>query len=214
MGLLGPPRESRIGGLRIRGLGRPKLTPSPRSNNSAIQRSHHSLKQPITNNKQPQRYTPKSLRDVAQLGRALRSGRRGRRFESCHPDHCHSPERLRLAHLATKHSAESILDKTMSPAWLLILFLALVWLLAKFPTKVGRWVLLASGIAMILFGCYWLGSLYYDIPGADFLRQAYDERVQEMGVGPTYKWGQYGLLGFFFFGVLAIIAVIRPMRKR
>ncbi len=26
-------------------------------------------------------------RDVAQLGRALRSGRRGRRFESCHPDH-------------------------------------------------------------------------------------------------------------------------------
>ena len=26
-------------------------------------------------------------RDVAQLGRALRSGRRGRRFKSCHPDH-------------------------------------------------------------------------------------------------------------------------------
>ena len=26
-------------------------------------------------------------RDVAQLGRALRSGRKGRRFESCHPDH-------------------------------------------------------------------------------------------------------------------------------
>ena len=26
------------------------------------------------------------LRDVAQLGSALRSGRRGRRFESCHPD--------------------------------------------------------------------------------------------------------------------------------
>ena len=25
-------------------------------------------------------------RDVAQLGRALRSGRKGRRFESCHPD--------------------------------------------------------------------------------------------------------------------------------
>ena len=25
-------------------------------------------------------------RDVAQLGRALRSGRRGRRFKSCHPD--------------------------------------------------------------------------------------------------------------------------------
>ena len=26
-------------------------------------------------------------RDVAQLGSALRSGRRGRRFKSCHPDH-------------------------------------------------------------------------------------------------------------------------------
>ena len=26
-------------------------------------------------------------RCVAQLGRALRSGRRGRRFKSCHPDH-------------------------------------------------------------------------------------------------------------------------------
>ena len=26
-------------------------------------------------------------RDVAQLGSALRLGRRGRRFESCHPDH-------------------------------------------------------------------------------------------------------------------------------
>ncbi len=28
-----------------------------------------------------------SFRDVAQLGRALRSGRRGRWFESSHPDH-------------------------------------------------------------------------------------------------------------------------------
>ena len=26
-------------------------------------------------------------RDVAQFGRVLRSGRRGRRFKSCHPDH-------------------------------------------------------------------------------------------------------------------------------
>lgn len=26
-------------------------------------------------------------RDVAQFGRALRSGRKGRRFKSCHPDH-------------------------------------------------------------------------------------------------------------------------------
>ena len=28
----------------------------------------------------------KTQRDVAQLGSALRSGRRGRRFKSCHPD--------------------------------------------------------------------------------------------------------------------------------
>ncbi len=28
----------------------------------------------------------KILRDVAQPGSALRSGRRGRKFESCHPD--------------------------------------------------------------------------------------------------------------------------------
>ncbi len=27
-----------------------------------------------------------SKRDVAQSGSALRSGRRGRKFESCHPD--------------------------------------------------------------------------------------------------------------------------------
>lgn len=29
-----------------------------------------------------------NLRDVAQLGSALRSGRRGRWFESSHPDFC------------------------------------------------------------------------------------------------------------------------------
>ena len=28
----------------------------------------------------------RSYRDVAQFGRALRSGRRGRRFKSCHPE--------------------------------------------------------------------------------------------------------------------------------
>ncbi len=33
------------------------------------------------------RYTSIRCRDVAQFGSALRSGRRGRRFESCHPDH-------------------------------------------------------------------------------------------------------------------------------
>ncbi len=33
-------------------------------------------------------------RDVAQLGRALRSGRRGRRFESCHPDHMFCQKKL------------------------------------------------------------------------------------------------------------------------
>ena len=36
-------------------------------------------------------------RDVAQLGRALRSGRKGRRFESCHPDQY---ERLNFNDLA------------------------------------------------------------------------------------------------------------------
>ena len=31
-------------------------------------------------------YNGKAIRDVAQLGSALRSGRRGRWFESSHPD--------------------------------------------------------------------------------------------------------------------------------
>ena len=31
-------------------------------------------------------------RDVAQFGRALRSGRKGRKFKSCHPDHTVSSE--------------------------------------------------------------------------------------------------------------------------
>ena len=35
-------------------------------------------------------------RDVAQLGRALRSGRRGHRFKSCHPDHFSSTSVRRL----------------------------------------------------------------------------------------------------------------------
>ncbi|MEY3222092.1 MAG: hypothetical protein RLZZ203_948 [Cyanobacteriota bacterium] len=33
-------------------------------------------------------------RDVAQFGSALRSGRRGRRFKSCHPDSCHLTDYL------------------------------------------------------------------------------------------------------------------------
>jgi hypothetical protein len=33
-----------------------------------------------------QGYKPRSCRSVAQSGRALRSGRRGRRFKSCHSD--------------------------------------------------------------------------------------------------------------------------------
>ena len=32
-------------------------------------------------------YNIKAVRGVAQFGRALRSGRRGRKFESCHLDH-------------------------------------------------------------------------------------------------------------------------------
>ncbi len=38
----------------------------------------------------------KAYRDVAQFGRALRSGRRGRRFESCHLDH---KSQMGIAHL-------------------------------------------------------------------------------------------------------------------
>ena len=33
-------------------------------------------------------YNHQCLRDVAQFGSALRSGRRGRWFESSHPDFC------------------------------------------------------------------------------------------------------------------------------
>ena len=33
-------------------------------------------------------------RDVAQFGRALRSGRRGRRFKSCHPDQKRQTNRI------------------------------------------------------------------------------------------------------------------------
>ena len=36
----------------------------------------------------------RSYRDVAQFGRALRSGRRGRRFKSCHPDQNGAKESL------------------------------------------------------------------------------------------------------------------------
>ena len=32
-------------------------------------------------------------RDVAQFGRVLRSGRRGRRFKSCHPDQIRTPHK-------------------------------------------------------------------------------------------------------------------------
>ena len=32
-------------------------------------------------------------RSVAQFGRALRSGRRGRRFKSCHSDFCMSEDK-------------------------------------------------------------------------------------------------------------------------
>src|ERR1700687_6129250 len=37
--------------------------------------------------RESQGYKPRSCRSVAQPGRALRSGRRGRRFKSCHSDH-------------------------------------------------------------------------------------------------------------------------------
>ncbi len=36
-------------------------------------------------------FAPRKGRDVAQPGSALRSGRRGRKFESCHPDQQKKP---------------------------------------------------------------------------------------------------------------------------
>ena len=39
----------------------------------------------------------KTVRDVAQPGSALRSGRRGRKFESCHPDFVKASLSFRLA---------------------------------------------------------------------------------------------------------------------
>ena len=41
----------------------------------------------------------KMFRDVAQPGSALRSGRRGRKFESCHPDTKKSADGCRLIFL-------------------------------------------------------------------------------------------------------------------
>ena len=41
----------------------------------------------------------KTVRDVAQPGSALRSGRRGRKFESCHPDFVKASLSFRLAFL-------------------------------------------------------------------------------------------------------------------
>ena len=42
---------------------------------------------PLSNKKKLYFCSPKNrVRDVAQPGSALRSGRRGRKFESCHPD--------------------------------------------------------------------------------------------------------------------------------
>ena len=41
----------------------------------------------------------KTVRDVAQPGSALRSGRRGRKFESCHPDFVKTSLSFRLVFL-------------------------------------------------------------------------------------------------------------------
>jgi hypothetical protein len=47
---------------------------------------------------------PEDHRGVAQLGSARRSGRRGRRFKSCHPDEMEPPcsGRLRFFLLASR----------------------------------------------------------------------------------------------------------------
>ena len=44
-------------------------------------------------------------RDIAQLGSALRSGRRGRRFKSCYPDHVEAKFALLRLFLCKKSSA-------------------------------------------------------------------------------------------------------------
>ena len=43
------------------------------------------------------------FRDVAQFGRALRSGRKGRRFKSCHPDQFDTVTRFRVIVLIFMH---------------------------------------------------------------------------------------------------------------
>ena len=47
----------------------------------------------------------KTVRDVAQPGSALRSGRRGRKFESCHPDFVKASLSFRLVFLMRDFSA-------------------------------------------------------------------------------------------------------------
>ena len=47
----------------------------------------------------------KTVRDVAQPGSALRSGRRGRKFESCHPDFVKASLSFRLVFLMRGFSA-------------------------------------------------------------------------------------------------------------
>ena len=57
-------------------------------------------------------------RDVAQLGSALRSGRRGRRFESCHPDFSFAPPPSNRAGLASGGAAGTAgLGSQGDPAW-------------------------------------------------------------------------------------------------
>lgn len=51
-------------------------------------------------------------RGVAQLGSARRSGRRGRRFKSCHPDHCPHPDERSAR---TLHGSERFSLSTPAP---------------------------------------------------------------------------------------------------
>ena len=80
----------------------------------------------------------KSLRGVAQFGRALRSGRRGRKFESCRLDLRH----LRPVGQAVKTKASHALNPGSIPGQVI---LEMLWnLFNKQKSRSNRIVLLAN----------------------------------------------------------------------
>ena len=79
-------------------------------------------------------------RDVAQFGSALRSGRRGRRFKSCHPDHLkpRKPCRfLRFLLYLKKCKKTSLTTCFYLQLWDKVLFF--VYTVSKFNTPKKLW---------------------------------------------------------------------------